>query len=409
MEAQRRKSNGKDGKYGKNGEDGGWREGGGGGILHVETNRSLIVRTVRHFYFHIPFCAKLCPYCGFFVDTHFKNKSRRFLDALLVEVEKCGAQAALKPATIYFGGGTPSSLSLSELRHLLEGLRARLDLDALDEWTVEVNPATVSAEKARLLRELGVNRISMGVQSWDDAILKTLGRIHTGAEARRTFDILRGAGFENINLDLMFSVPGQSRDQWRDTLEETIALGPEHVSSYCLTFEEDTDFFNRLKVGALRQDLELDADLFEMTMDVLGGAGYAQYEISNYAQPGRESRHNFAYWRGDDYFGIGPGAFSTLGGKRRQNLADTAAYTNRMLGGESTVSFEEDVSEQTRLGERIAFSLRTNIGVEAGLLQPWSDEVAGFVEAGLLESDGSRVRLTHRGKMLADSVAEIFV
>ncbi|MEI8342889.1 MAG: coproporphyrinogen III oxidase family protein, partial [Verrucomicrobiota bacterium] len=178
---------------------------------------------------------------------------------------------------------------------------------------------------------------------------------------------------------------------------------------YCLTYEEDTEFFNKLKNGEMIQDDNRDADLFEMTMDVLGEAGYAQYEISNYALPGRESRHNLAYWNGDDYLGFGPGAFSTLGGKRWQNIPDSAAYTDRMLNGENTVSFEEEITERIRLGERIAFSLRTDRGVETSVLQPWREQIAEFLSIGLLRENGDRILLTRKGRLLADSVAEIFV
>jgi oxygen-independent coproporphyrinogen-3 oxidase len=364
---------------------------------------------IRHLYFHIPFCAKLCPYCSFYVDTHFKNKSPRFLDAILREVEKQGAQFSIQPRTIYFGGGTPSSLSLSQLEFLLTHLREKLDLSELAEWTFEINPATVSLEKAKLLRALGVNRISMGVQSWDGAILKTLGRIHSAEQAERTFDILRKAGFDNISLDLMFAVPGQTRDAWRATLDKTIALAPEHISAYCLTYEEDTAFFEKLNAREFSQDENWDADLFELAMDSLGAAGFEQYEISNYARPGRESLHNLAYWEAADYLGFGPSAFSTVGERRFQNIADTAAYTERTLADTATVSFEENVKPATRTGERIAFSLRTNRGVALETLAPWQREVEEFRALGFLKNNGDRVVLTRRGKLMADSVAEIFV
>jgi len=364
---------------------------------------------VRHLYFHIPFCAKLCPYCSFYVDTRFKNKSQGFLDALLGEIDLLQTRFTIRPKTLYFGGGTPSSLSLSQLRYLLEGLHDRLNQEDLVEWTFEVNPATVSLDKARLLRAMGVNRISMGVQSWDETILKTLGRIHTGPEAEQTFHILREAGFDNINLDLMFAVPGQSRAQWSETLAKTIALKPEHISSYCLTYEEDTEFFRKLKTGELTQDENWDADLFEITMDTLCEAGYLQYEVSNYARPGRESLHNFAYWNGDDYLGLGPGAFSTQGTKRWQNIANTAIYTQRILTGEPTQSFEEEISERIRTGERLAFSLRTNRGLSLNALDPWREQVDEFISMGLLEINGDQAYLTRKGKLLADSVAEIFV
>ena len=364
--------------------------------------------SIRHLYFHIPFCAKLCPYCGFYVDTHFKNKSAGFLDALLREVKCQSGKYAVKPRTIYFGGGTPSSLSISQIESLSR-LRDLLDLADLAEWTFEINPATVSPEKARALLALGVTRISMGVQSWDDAILKTLGRIHTAAQAERTYHILREAGFENIGVDLMFAVPGQTREQWGETLRKTIALHPEHVSSYCLTYEEDTEFFRKLKTHQFSQDSDWDADLFEITMDTLCGAGYAQYEISNYALPGRESLHNFAYWDAADYLGFGPSAFSTVSEHRWQNIADTASYTGRVLADASAVFFEETVKPSTRTGEMIAFSLRTNHGVPDALLSPWRREVEEFHKLGFLQNDGGKVLLTRKGKMMADSVAEIFV
>jgi oxygen-independent coproporphyrinogen III oxidase len=368
-----------------------------------------VANAIRHLYFHIPFCAKLCPYCSFYVDTHFKNKSPRFLDAILREVEKQGAQFAIRPRTIYFGGGTPSSLSLSQLEFLLTRLREKLGLSELAEWTFEVNPATVSPEKAKLLRALGVNRISMGVQSWDDAILKTLGRIHTGEQAGQTFRILREAGFDNISLDLMFAVPGQTRGAWRATLDKTIALAPEHISAYCLTYEEDTAFFEKLKSREFSQDENWDADLFELAMDTLGAAGFEQYEISNYAKPGRESLHNLAYWEAADYLGFGPSAFSTVGERRFQNIADTASYTERTLADTATVSLEETVKPSTRTGERIAFSLRTNRGVALETLAPWKREVEEFRALGFLQNNGDRVVLTRRGKLMADSVAGIFV
>lgn len=194
---------------------------------------------IRHLYFHIPFCPKLCPYCSFYVEVGAKNKTTAFLDALLREVESHAT--TMRPRTIYFGGGTPSALSVEQLDYLLSGLRQRLDLTELEEWDFEANPATVRAEKAALLKEQGITRLSLGVQSWDDGLLKTLGRIHDAAQAEQTFGVLREAGFRNLNIDLMFAIPGQTPAQWEETLARTIALGPEHVSvlphlrrGYCL-------------------------------------------------------------------------------------------------------------------------------------------------------------------------------
>jgi oxygen-independent coproporphyrinogen-3 oxidase len=249
----------------------------------------------------------------------------------------------------------------------------------------------------------------LGVQSWDDGLLTTLGRTHSAAQAEATFAVLREAGFRNLNIDLMFGVPGQTLAQWRATLAKTIALGPEHVSCYCLTYEEDTEYFRKLTGGQFRQDVDFDADLFETTMDTLTGAGYAQYEISNYAQPGAESRHNLSYWRGADYLGFGPSAFSTLGLERRQNLADTAEYTRRVLAGESTIGFTEHISPQTRAGERAAFGMRMSEGVALAELSAWAEALAEFRDLGFIEEHGGRAVLTRRGRLMADAVAEAFV
>ncbi|MEA3187319.1 MAG: hypothetical protein QOD99_1149 [Chthoniobacter sp.] len=364
---------------------------------------------IRHLYVHIPFCAKLCPYCSFHVETTMRNKSRRFLDALLLEIERQASRFTMQPHTIYFGGGTPSSLSLSELEYLLTRLRSRLDLNALGEFTFEINPATVSPEKARLLRALGVNRISMGAQSWNDRTLRVLGRAHTAAQSERTFNTLREAGFENVSLDLMFAVPGQTAAEWQRDLEKTVALAPEHVSSYCLTYEEDTAFFQKLAAHEFNRDNDRDADFFEMGMDQLGAAGFAHYEVSNYAQPGRESAHNCAYWKGSDYLGIGPSAFSTIGPRRWQNVPNSVEYCDRLFSNVSPVSFEERLPERTKIAEKLAFSLRTNRGVPNAALGPWRAQIQEFRELGFLQDRGDRVVLTRKGKLMADAVAETFV
>lgn len=364
---------------------------------------------IRHLYVHIPFCPKVCPYCSFYKEASDRNKTQRFLDSVLAELDGRLLERELHPETIFFGGGTPSALSTPQLDYLLSGLRARLDLSDLREWTLEMNPATVSLEKARALRGLGVNRISMGVQSWDEGLLKVLGRVHNGAQAERSYDILREAGFENVNLDLMFAVPTQTREQWHASLAKTIALQPEHISAYCLTFEEDTAFFARFARGELTQDAAWDADLFEATMDTLSAAGFEQYEISNYAKPGRDCLHNLAYWLGGDYLGLGPSAFSTVGARRWQNVADTSSYCDRIELGVVAESFAEELSTTMRRSEGIAFGLRTNRGVARETVKPWSADIAQFERDGFLDARGDRLVLTRRGKLMADTLAETFV
>jgi oxygen-independent coproporphyrinogen-3 oxidase len=364
---------------------------------------------LTHLYVHIPFCPKVCPYCSFYKEASDRNKTQRFLDSVLLELDRRQEEEPVRPETIFFGGGTPSALSTRQLEYLLGGLRERLDLSGLREWTLEMNPATVSLEKAQVLRDLGVNRISMGVQSWDERLLKVLGRVHDAKQAERSYEILREAGFTKVNLDLIFGVPTQTSAEWETSLRRTIALGPEHISAYCLTYEEDTQFFARFRRGELTQDVNFDADLFEMTMDVLGGAGYAQYEISNYARRGEECRHNLAYWQGRDYLGLGPSAFSTRGDRRWQNIADTSTYGDRIQAGEFAEGFQEQLSDEMRRSETAAFSLRTDRGVEAAVGDHWSDDFARFEADGFVTREDGRWLLTRRGKMVADELAEAFV
>ena len=313
---------------------------------------------IAHLYAHIPFCPKVCPYCSFYKEASDRNKTQAFLEAMLTEAEGCAQD--LLPETIFFGGGTPTALSTRQLEFLINGLRQRVDFSAVKEFTMEMNPATVSLEKASALRELGVNRVSMGVQSWDATLLQTLGRVHTADQARRSYEILREAGFANINLDLMFGIPGQTSTQWQESLRVTLALNPDHISAYCLTYEEDTEYFLRLSRGEFRPDESLDADLFEMTMDTLAEAGFESYEISNHTRPGRECLHNLAYWFGHDSLGLGPSAFSTVKNERWKNVSDTSAYIAHIQDGTDPVDFRETIDSATRRVEQIAFSLRTN-------------------------------------------------
>jgi oxygen-independent coproporphyrinogen-3 oxidase len=363
---------------------------------------------VQHLYVHIPFCPKVCPYCSFYKEASDRNKVQGFLDALLIELDRFGPDR-LSVQTVFFGGGTPSALSPSQLDFLLTGLRTRLDLTDLKEWTLEMNPATVSAEKASLLLSFGVNRISMGVQSWDSEILLRLGRVHSAAQARRSYDVLRAAGFENVNLDLIFGVPGQSRAQWMETLRATVALRPNHISAYCLTYEEDTEFFHRWQTGEFRQNADDDAELFAATMDFLGEHGFEQYEISNYARPERNCLHNLAYWQGKDYLGLGPSAFSTVGNRRWQNIADTQSYLTRAAQGDSTRAVEEHLEDTIRESERVIFGLRTKNGVLRSQFGDQEAQLDDLEKAGYLETAGDRIRLTRAGRLVADEIGTLFV
>jgi oxygen-independent coproporphyrinogen-3 oxidase len=363
---------------------------------------------VRHLYVHIPFCPKVCPYCSFYKEASDRNKTQAFLDAVLSELDTFGPDR-VQPYTIFFGGGTPSALSPRQLTFLISGLRDRLDLSALREWTLEMNPATVSEEKAELLLSLGVNRISMGVQAWQSDLLARLGRVHSAAQALRSYQILRRAGFKRINLDLIFGIPAQTPAQWEETLLQTINLGPEHISAYCLTYEEDTEFFRQLAIGHLSQNEFQDAELFEMTMDTLARYRYSQYEISNYAQPGEECLHNLAYWSGNDYLGLGPSAFSTISGHRWHNIADTSGYVKRIELGGNAQAFSESLSSETQLAEKIVFGLRMNRGIAEELVMPWSANIEDLESAGYLQREAGTISLSRSGRMVADAIGELFV
>lgn len=371
---------------------------------------------IEHLYFHIPFCPKKCPYCCFYVEEGSRNKTTAFLDALLLELKQASQRFPLAPKTLYFGGGTPTALLLEQWEYLLERLLPSLDLSHLEEWTVEANPATVRPEKARLLAQAGVTRISLGVQSWNPITLQTLGRIHSNAQAHKTFAILREAGFKHLNIDLMFGIPGQSLADWESDLEATLQLQPDHLSAYSLTYEEDTEYFQKLTQGQFVPDEELDATLFERTMDRLQSRGYRHYEISNYARPEAESKHNQAYWQGRNSLGIGPSAFSTLPEERTQNVCDTAEYTRRLLAGEDPVHTREVLLPTTRRREQIAFGLRMEEGIPAAWLDPEDrspEHSQRWLEAqklhahGLLHLTESRIQLTRKGKLLADSIAQV--
>ncbi|MCB1227314.1 MAG: radical SAM family heme chaperone HemW [Verrucomicrobiales bacterium] len=358
----------------------------------------------RHLYLHIPFCHRVCPYCSFHKHLPGNTDLSAFTDALLRELDL--RRLALRPETIYFGGGTPTFLSEIHLRRLLEGLTQRLDLSALREWTVEANPRTVLPIKADLLRAAGVTRISLGVQAWDEPTLRTLGRDHHPDDAEETFHILRRAGFASLNLDLMFSIPGQSLETWQQTLHRTLALQPDHISAYNLNYEEDTEFFERLQRGQYRELPEQDARFFDSTLDLLGAAGYRCYEISNHALPGHESIHNAAYWCGADYLGLGPGATSTVAGRRWQNARDTAHYMHRIANGELPETDIEHLTAEQRRTERFGLELRTARGLPAHLVdEPQQALLKQLARDGLLRVEDGFIRLTREGQPLADSIA----
>ncbi|MCB1064899.1 MAG: coproporphyrinogen III oxidase family protein, partial [Verrucomicrobiae bacterium] len=285
------------------------------------------------------------------------------------------------------------------------------DLSDVSEWTLEANPATFDLRKATLLRDLGTTRISLGVQSWQPSTLTTLGRDHSPADAEAAYEILREAGFSDVGIDLMFSVPGQTLEDWWADLAKVVSLQPEHISAYNLTYEEDTEFLKRHEAGELDTDEDRDSSLFELGIDHLEAEGYRHYEISNYARAGHESQHNQAYWSGADYLGIGPGAVSTVNGHRWKSLPDTAAWVSRVHSGDTIDVESEVIGPVERRIEGIALQLRTAIGLSESIVldspEPdLPDRVESLIEEGYLERTANEcLRLTRAGKALADPIA----
>lgn len=357
-----------------------------------------------HLYIHIPFCHRLCPYCAFFKHTPGATDMRGFVAAVATEAA-LRLPPGFSPETLYFGGGTPSMLSPTHLAALVGGLRRTVDFSRLKEWSFEANPATFTPQKAEQWSQLGITRVSLGAQSFEPELLHLLGREHSPAQIAESVSILRSAGIPEVNLDLMFSLPGQSLGQWEHTLHAAMELQPDHLSTYNLTYEEDTAFFTQF--GARAGDEETDAAMFAMADSLLTAHGYRHYEISNYAKEGCHSRHNLSYWRGEDYYGLGPGAYGTLGGVRYHNTENTRDYIALLSQRRLPTASTETLIPSQRRTELLGLQLRTDEGLDACLLRP---QDATFLE--LLQQEGlafpvtgNRLQLTRKGMLLADEIA----
>ncbi len=315
-------------------------------------------------------------------------------------VEKDGISPA---STLYLGGGTPSMLSPKHLDYLLSGLRRIQYLTDTSDICMEANPATFTLKKAQLFRELGVTRVSLGIQSFTASTLKTLGREHSPEQAAEAVHLLREAGIPEISIDLMFSIPGQSRADWQHDLDTAVSLQPEHISAYNLTYEEDTAYFDKLTAGEYADDPDLNADLFHAAHETLTRAGFHHYETSNYARKGHESTHNKGYWQGHDYLGLGPSAVSTINARRWKNIPDTARYISQIQAVGHAMSEIEELSEEDLRIERIAMSLRTARGLPLALVK--GADIDAILDAGYATLQGDSLVLTESGQPLVDEIA----
>ncbi len=374
-------------------------------------------------YVHIPFCVRKCLYCDFYsVETSNCAVSRRhealelgqerFLRAL--EEELGSLPDAFSPDTVFIGGGTPTELSDQDFRSLLALIRQTIDAEHVIEWSCEANPGTLTEAKAAMFKPAGIHRVSLGVQSFQPANLEFLGRIHSGEEAEEAVALLREHGIANINLDLMFGVPGATMEMLQDDLRRLLALRPAHIACYCLTYEEGTPLTDLKERGFVRPlNPEQELEQYQEVIRTLKEAGYRHYEISNFALPGFECRHNLLYWSAGEYLGVGPAAHSHWAGARFGNVRSIDAWCSGLLSGSPAREFEERLEPAAKARETLVMSLRRLDGIDTDEFEKatgfaveslYDGELSGLLGEGLLETHAGRLRLTEEGLYLSNRV-----
>ena len=366
-------------------------------------------------YVHIPFCTQICYYCDF-SKVFIKNQPvDSYLEHLLEEFQSYDIQ---KLRTLYIGGGTPTALSAPQLEVLLNGLTKNLDLSALEELTIEANPGDLDADKIAVLKNSAVNRVSLGVQTFDNKMLKKIGRSHLEKDIYENIDRLKLAGFDNISIDLIYALPGQTMEQVKENVAKAIGLDIPHMSLYSLILENHTVFMNRMRRGKLPLPKEeLEAEMFEYIIAELERAGFEHYEISNFSKSGFESRHNLMYWDNAEYYGIGAGASGYVNGVRYKNHGPIRHYLSAVEEGNARIT-EEHLSQKEQMEEEMFLGLRKKSGVSMARFEEkfgrsfdelYGEIVRDLVQQGLMQIEGDRVRMTKRGLFLGDTVAERFI
>ncbi len=384
-------------------------------------------------YIHVPFCHTKCPYCDFNTFQGIDDLKGPYVDAMVRELEMWG-RLLDHPGitTIFFGGGTPSYMAVDQMEAVLKAVAQRFDVGPDAEITIESNPGDITPFFLDKMLSLGVNRISIGVQAFDDGFLKMLGRRHNSSQAKEAYLLARKAGFSNINLDLMYGLPQQTLDQWKDSVASSLELGPDHLSLYCLTLEEGTPLKRWVDQGHLPvPDPDLSADMYSYTRSTMEAAGYVHYEISNWAVPGHQCSHNLTYWENRPYLGVGPGGHSSLEGHRFWGVSSPRLYIERsqrwpsmtgkvdgtmdwkQLADTGPLADYETIGAKLEMAETMLLGLRLLEGLDADRFRlrfgqsPWDvypDQVRDLTEAGLLEQCADRLRLTSSGLFLSNQV-----
>lgn len=366
-------------------------------------------------YVHIPFCTQICYYCDFSKVFIQNQPVDSYLEHL---IEEYNSYDIKKLRTLYIGGGTPTALSAHQLAFLLEKLTDKLDLSYLEELTIEANPGDLDQEKIAVLKDSPVNRVSLGVQTFNDRMLRQIGRSHLEKDIYENIDRLKSAGFENISIDLIYALPGQTMEQVKDNVAKAIALDIPHMSLYSLILENHTVFMNRMRRGKLPLPKEeVEAEMFEYIIAELERAGFEHYEISNFSKPGFESRHNLMYWDNAEYYGIGAGASGYVNGVRYKNHGPIRHYLKAVEEGNARIN-EEHLSLREQMEEEMFLGLRKKTGVSKARFEEkfgtsfenlYGQVVRDLCHQGLLQVEGQQIRMTKKGLFLGDTVAERFI
>ena len=358
-------------------------------------------------YIHIPFCKSRCKYCDFFSTTHLEKRSQ-YVDALLCEWQDRRNELRDPTRTLYIGGGTPSTLDLESIEKILLNIvQPDSTWCKIEEITLEVNPGDVTNEKAAAWRKMGINRLSMGIQTFDDTLLQLIGRRHTAQEARNAVAIAQAAGFDNISIDLMYALPSQTMVQWQNDVEEALQLGVQHISSYGLIYEEGTHLTNLLEQGIIEAvDEDTEMQMYDYLVEELTANGYVHYEVSNFSLPGRQSQHNSSYWNNTPYLGLGAGAHSYDGNTRTWNVSDLDEYIQQAINHRLQPE-KEELTAEARHMERVMLGLRTNQGVAVEDIQ--LDKAQPYLQQRLLKQEGNRVIATTQGFHVLNRIIEDLV